>query len=105
MHFTSKLTVLKEVKFQNDTTTIRDYISGLNTASVPAKGEEMNLLASQIWLLQNMENETNLIHRKIVNQEPGEQGVRMWSPSQKKCFTYFKISKFPGYWYTPQENS
>ena len=47
--------------------------------------EKLKILVTKIALLQNMENETNLVHHKLEKQEDGKQGVMLWTEAQRAC--------------------
>ena len=46
---------------------------------------KLQALAVKLTVLQNYENEVNLVHHRLENQEWGRSGVMLWTGAQRRC--------------------
>ena len=49
-------------------------------------------LMVKLTILQNLENETNLVHHKLENQQWGQPGVMLWTKAQRACIEILLIT-------------
>ena len=54
--------------------------------------EKLKSLAIKLTVLQNFENQTNLVHHKLDNQEWGQFGVMLWTQAQKSCLDQGRLA-------------